>query len=233
MWSHLFLILRADHPFLDQEKTKELITNMIIEKIQILRIKTGTIFVPELFITKKIAVRGFLLRMVMKGTSMNWKNALESLIPYTNYKEKNIYVPDIAENLTAGSVRTSFIEKIGGIDFNLGALKKKANNKQFVQKLLIDERNELYEEMIKSDTPHIVNENLNTFECKYKFEELLSFPLAVGINLTTTCNMQCKFCSYHPKHLKQKSTLTLVQFKAMKWLKYVSRISLFAGIGES
>ena len=94
-------------------------------------------------------------------------------------------------------------------------------------------RQELFEQLRNADAPHIVNAELNELETSMKCERLLSFPVRVGINLTPVCNVRCKFCSYHPKHLKNKERLTLEQFKRLSWLRYVSKISLFAGIGES
>jgi MoaA/NifB/PqqE/SkfB family radical SAM enzyme len=82
-------------------------------------------------------------------------------------------------------------------------------------------------------SPARFNKVLNRVEFKLKRTRLFTYPTDLGINISNVCNQQCLFCAYNPRHIKNNNWLEPGLFKKMKWLRFVSRITLFAGRGES
>ena len=91
----------------------------------------------------------------------------------------------------------------------------------------------LTEKMSTAHNAHIINAELNSLECREKMEKLDSFPPVVGLNMTSRCNARCVFCSIQPETQKFKDSVTLDDVKKMTWLRYVSRLFVWGGIGDS
>lgn len=81
--------------------------------------------------------------------------------------------------------------------------------------------------------PPKFNRILNRLEYKMGRSRLFSYPIELGINISNVCNQQCLFCAYNPRHIKDNNWLKPELFEKMKWLKYISHLTLFAGRGES
>jgi len=195
-------------------------------KVAHVRVTGSTSYCPSRVVQRSLAIRTVLFKISMRGVPAGWRDAFRSVLSYFTCEEMPSPTGHIRNEINSSTATTTFVEKLGGPGFSLEEMLPLEKNPE-------GQRRFLHEGMEKSDAPHLVNAQLNELERRNCCFELLSFPTYVGLNLSTYCNMRCKFCSYHPEGMKQQSMLALEQFKRMTWLKYVGRLSLFAGIGES
>jgi len=82
-----------------------------------------------------------------------------------------------------------------------------------------------------SPEPHIINEQINAEELRLQKDELQSYPVYIAINTITACNARCAFCYYYPQ-VATLPRLGLRDFEAMPWLKNISTLDLYGGLGE-
>lgn len=82
-----------------------------------------------------------------------------------------------------------------------------------------------------SEAPHLINEQMNAAELARQETGLLSYPTYMAINLIGTCNAHCQFC-YWSEEYSDRSKITIQDIKKMEWLKNVSVIDLYGGVGE-
>lgn len=85
----------------------------------------------------------------------------------------------------------------------------------------------------RSRFPHLINALLNRCEAGQGRCELRAYPVVVGLNIMPICDVDCQFCSFSPQEMDSRARVTLDQFKQLDWLKYVSELALWGGIGES
>jgi len=90
---------------------------------------------------------------------------------------------------------------------------------------------ELQRERESSTTPHEVNQRMNDLEYHAEREELLSYPVYAAVNLIGVCNARCRFC-YCSQGVIDKSVLGLAEVRRMPWLRHVSTLDLYGGLGE-
>lgn len=83
------------------------------------------------------------------------------------------------------------------------------------------------------ETPHNVNACLACKEADAGVLTVKSYPSVVNMDLTSFCNVECRFCKYTNKLGLPHSVVTLEQVKAIKWLKYVRILNYSAGTGET
>ncbi len=84
-----------------------------------------------------------------------------------------------------------------------------------------------------SKAPHRINAVLNRYETEKGRIHLRSFPVSLGLNIMPICDVDCQFCSFSPQQMDSRDRVTLEEFKQLDWLKYVSELALWGGIGES
>ena len=89
----------------------------------------------------------------------------------------------------------------------------------------------LVREREHSATPHLVNERISRIEREAQAEILHSYPLYISINHITACNARCRFCFYYPQ-IASFPRLTTQDFAQMRWLKNISMVDLYGGLGE-
>ena len=70
--------------------------------------------------------------------------------------------------------------------------------------LALNSRQQLHAELLCAADPVAVNQQLNDVERELGCDELLSFPISVGLNMTPVCNARCVFCIYQPSMLKER-----------------------------
>lgn len=80
--------------------------------------------------------------------------------------------------------------------------------------------------------PHMVNYLLAEEEIARCKETVVSLPTHVWMDLSSICNVECRFCKY-TSTLLPKEIVTLDQVRAIEWLKYVRVLNLSSGTGES
>lgn len=95
----------------------------------------------------------------------------------------------------------------------------------------IDELLRLEKEREEAAEPHLINARMNELEFQSGKLELRSYPIYISINLIGLCNARCQFCYYADGHVDQ-SRLGLKEIKRMLWLKNVSTVDLYGGLGE-
>jgi MoaA/NifB/PqqE/SkfB family radical SAM enzyme/spore coat polysaccharide biosynthesis protein SpsF (cytidylyltransferase family) len=84
-----------------------------------------------------------------------------------------------------------------------------------------------------SQAPHRINAVLNRYEAERGRPHLRAFPISLGLNIMPICDVDCQFCSFSPQQMDNRDRVTLEEFKQLDWLKYVSELALWGGIGES
>ena len=72
---------------------------------------------------------------------------------------------------------------------------------------------------------------MNDIEFSLQSAKLSSYPTYLSMNLIARCNARCRFCFYSEDYIP-KGRITLADIKKMEWLKYVSTIDLYGGLGE-
>ncbi len=226
-------LFNLQQPFVDSAVVDPLLDMVCSDGISVMRVREGVGFAPSHVIKRNFAARVFLLKAIMRRTSMSWRQALETLLPFVATAEQSVSVPSIATEFTADSCSDQMVEAVGGIDFGLDDLRATARQPKFLAKIIDKQRKTLHRELASSSSPHVTNQQLNELDCKLHSEELLSFPTFVGLNMTSTCNARCVFCSYQPSMLKQRDYITLEDIKKMTWLKYVKDFAIWGGIGDS
>ena len=90
---------------------------------------------------------------------------------------------------------------------------------------------DLRQERDSSPVPHEINQRMNAMELEAGREELLSYPIYMAMNLIGVCNARCRFCFYGDDII-DKSVLKLEDIQRMPWLRFVSTLDLFGGLGE-
>jgi MoaA/NifB/PqqE/SkfB family radical SAM enzyme len=93
------------------------------------------------------------------------------------------------------------------------------------------EANELYSSMLTADNPVHINTKLNRLEAKLGKERLLSYPQYLTLPLTNVCNARCIFCGYTEK--EHKVFVKPEDLKKLQWLRFVERINVNGGYGDS
>ncbi len=223
--THLALF-EMDHPFVDPEFFHELLGQVCMGRLDSARLTSHHCYGPSLIIRRRFATRAVMLKLLMRGSFTPWRKIFDTVLEFGSHAELAAPADMPKTELAADAATTRTIEALGGLDFTLADLRDFESDPQKQRRLL-------YEEMLSSPRPHLINAQLNQVERAQKVCELQSFPVYVGVNVSSYCNVRCRFCSYHPAGMKSNSMLTLEQFRRADWLKYVSRLSLFAGIGES
>jgi MoaA/NifB/PqqE/SkfB family radical SAM enzyme len=90
---------------------------------------------------------------------------------------------------------------------------------------------ELERQRQTSSEPHEVNARMNELERQAGREELRSYPLYAAVNMIGLCNARCRFCYYGDDTL-DRTVLRLADIQRMRWLRNVSTIDLYGGLGE-
>ena len=198
-----------------------------------LRLVEGQEFGPTLVATRNFAVAVALLRLLMRG-SVGWHQAAEAARaldapPQTSASN----VQDVTKFVRSDATSSATAELLGGPDFTLRQLQDRAADPDFERQLAMNSRNKLHAEMLQAADPAAINQRLNNVECDVGCDELLSFPTSVGLNMTSTCNAHCVFCSYQPSMLKERDHITVEDLKKMTWLRYVKDFAIWGGIGDS
>ena len=98
---------------------------------------------------------------------------------------------------------------------------------------LLEQRELLKQEMLQSETPHLVNAKLNDLEFELGMDELYSFPTSVDLCMTSVCNAKCSFCDYSAKPKELRDHLSLEEFRRISWLKYVTTLNWNSGYSDS
>ena len=222
-----------NRPFVDPVMTSTLMEGRCNNGIATLRVTEGIEFLPTRYVKRNFAIRAALVKIAMRGTALSWQDTMQMLLPYVHSGQEAVPVPPLGKAFVADSCSDDLVAAAGGVDFTLKDVRQLAESPEAAAILREKERRALAARMADSPTPHLLNRQLNDLENSLRCDELLSFPTYLGVNLSSYCNVRCRFCSYHPATVKNHSMLTLEQFQRMTWLKYVSRISLFAGIGDS
>lgn len=96
-----------------------------------------------------------------------------------------------------------------------------------VDKLLL----RLEKEREVSAKPHLINARMNDLEFNAGKIQLRSYPVYVSINLIGLCNARCQFC-YYADNSADTSRIELEEIKRMRWLKNISTVDLYGGVGE-
>ena len=218
-------------PFADPETTAALLDEAIHHHLSVLRVE-GKEFAPTLVVTRNFILKVVLFRLLLRG-GVGWRRAAETLVPLVSHRQQHAGTPELAGILGTREVRSSLIEVLGGPDFSLAQLQDLVADPDCERQLALKGRDDLYREMLRSDEPVHLNEQLNQIECRLACDELKSFPTFVGLNMTSTCNARCVFCSYQPAMLKQRDHIGLDDLKKMTWLKYVKDFAIWGGIGDS
>lgn len=89
----------------------------------------------------------------------------------------------------------------------------------------------LVKEREVSSEPHLINEKISALEMSAQMEQLRAYPTYIAINHMTKCNARCRFCFYFSE-VGALPRLTTQDFSAMSWLKNISIIDLYGGLGE-
>ena len=82
-----------------------------------------------------------------------------------------------------------------------------------------------------SPRPHEVNAQMNELERQAGREELRSYPVYAAVNLIGACNARCRFC-YYGDSPQDRSVLRLADVRRMPWLRFLSTLDLYGGLGE-
>jgi MoaA/NifB/PqqE/SkfB family radical SAM enzyme len=100
------------------------------------------------------------------------------------------------------------------------------------QDLFLDKYDALAYLLDRHPFPHNVNYILSCEERARGIAKLKSLPPNVQMDLTSFCNVECRFCKYkrgyHSPHM-----VTLEQIKAIEWFKFIKWLNFSAGTGES
>lgn len=80
--------------------------------------------------------------------------------------------------------------------------------------------------------PHVVNYLLSCEEKNRRADTLSCYPPHVWMDLTSFCNVECRFCKSTFALLPRES-LSLKQIQAVEWFRFVRWLNLSAGTGES
>jgi MoaA/NifB/PqqE/SkfB family radical SAM enzyme len=88
-------------------------------------------------------------------------------------------------------------------------------------------------ELVKSlDLPYYANYQLAEYEFRNNIEFVRSLPSSVAMDLTSVCNVQCKFCKYTHHHVP-KAFLPVEHIKRIEWFKHILYLNFSAGTAES
>ncbi|MBF0339312.1 MAG: radical SAM protein [Nitrospirae bacterium] len=80
--------------------------------------------------------------------------------------------------------------------------------------------------------PALVNELLCIEEAEMSIEEVKSYPLEVHMDMSTICNIRCRFCKYTPG-MYPVEMITLDYIKSIEWFKYIRRFYMAGLTGET
>ena len=100
-------------------------------------------------------------------------------------------------------------------------------------KAMPPQRQILTDKLRTTSQPHLLNADLNALEVQEHVEEMHSFPVFVGLNFTSRCSAHCTFCSIQPSEQKVRDAVSLEDVRRMEWLRYVSDMDIWGGIGDS
>lgn len=100
------------------------------------------------------------------------------------------------------------------------------------KKIFLDKYDALLYLLYNHPKPHLVNYLLCNEEIKMKRETVNSFPPNVWMDLSSVCDVQCRFCKYVHGFLPKKF-VTLEQVKSIEWFKYIRLLNFSAGTGET
>jgi MoaA/NifB/PqqE/SkfB family radical SAM enzyme len=225
-----------ERPFVDPETMGLLLDQADQNRLSMLHVVEGKDFVPALTLTRNFIVKVLLFRLLMRG-NLDWRLAANTLAPLVMHWDYRRGVTDIARLLATDDGRMALIDMLGGPAFSLELLQDRMEEPGFDHDVVLAKRDYLHREMRRaaqpSAKPAAFNERLNDIERQLGREELSAFPTLVGLNMTSTCNAHCVFCSYQPSMLKNRDAVTLDDMKKMTWLKYVKEFAIWGGIGDS
>ena len=225
--SHKYItIFDLNHPFIDKPLVSRMIMNMLDNDLDYCCLASNTCYGPQFIVKRHVLIKAGLFKMVVVRNRASWQDAFQNILGFVSRGTFSDTGNLAKTDLTAANASSSYVDYLGGVDFALDSLRALENDPELQIKLL-------HKEMLESDTPHVENKLLNEFELKGGKEKLLSFPTFVGLNMTSVCNAKCVFCSYSPKTQKLRDVITLEDLKKMTWLKYVSKIAVWGGIGDS
>lgn len=213
-------------PFVDQAVFNRMYTQMFDRDLDYINLTENVAYGPTFISKRNLLIRGGLFKIIMLRSGISWKDAFKTVLTFALKEEFNDVDNIVKTGLTSDNVSNSYIKALGGVNFDLDELRRLENNHDLQIKLL-------YKEMLESESPHLENKLLNDFEIKCGKDKLLSYPTFIGLNMTSICNAKCTFCSYAPNVQKHKDILKLDDLKKMTWLKYVSRLAVWGGIGDS
>ncbi len=98
--------------------------------------------------------------------------------------------------------------------------------------LRVDRHDALKRMLVEHEKPHLANYLLARYEMEHKIEITNSFPNNVHMDLSSVCNVQCRFCKYTNNHIPA-TFLTMDQVKAIEWLRWVWSFNFSSGTAES
>lgn len=95
-----------------------------------------------------------------------------------------------------------------------------------------DKREALRRLLYQHPNPHIVNRRFAQLEMTERIECVDSFPWSVMMDLTSVCNVLCRFCKYEHHHVPS-AFLPVEHVKQIEWFPYISSLNFSAGTAES
>ena len=176
-------------------------------------------YIPQRIYNRKFVIYRYLMRLLFRNKFT--KSQCQSIMIRYGL---NVAPPELPSESIKLNLRNmeNFAQELSAEDFTLEDINK-----------LPPQEDLLLQKMPTAQNGHIINADLNSIECREKRESLNSFPPVVGLNMTSRCNARCVFCSIQPERQKHKDSLTLDDVKKMIWLRYVSRLFVWGGIGDS
>lgn len=226
MSSKYIAIFDLNYPFVDSDLFERMFTEMRNHNLKYINLTKNRSYGPEFITTKDILIKCLIYKIFTKNRSLLLKDIFYEIIKTSSKKKEYKYPNNILNiEITANSASEFFIQSLGGTNFSLKKLSSIYSDPNKLRKILC-------QEMFQSETPHLINAQLNQLEQSLKVDDLFSFPVELWLNTTSICNARCSFCGYSPVTQKNRDILTLEDLKKMTWLKYVSKLNLLAGIGD-
>ncbi|WP_210168588.1 radical SAM/SPASM domain-containing protein [Bradyrhizobium viridifuturi] len=100
------------------------------------------------------------------------------------------------------------------------------------ENLLLDRYSALKRLVDEMPQPHLANYELSVHETKARMDQVYALPPDICMDLTSVCNIQCRFCKYTHNHVP-KAFLPLEHIKQIEWFKYAWWLNFSAGTAES
>lgn len=229
--SKYLILTDLKYPLVDPDCWREMATQFRRERLSCLRVKQWQGFAPIAMMRRSAAVLAVVRSLVRRDKSA-WRDIDTNLFT-GNSREIFIKTPKVAPCLTADILDSELLSSLGGTGADLKSiLASEAKDKSFGERIFAKAQRKLYENLLKSDSPHQTNVRLNVFESEHQLPVVKSFPLDVSISITGKCNANCRFCNYVHGADDNRHYFCLDHIKKMTWLKYAKKVGLGGGVGE-